>query len=310
MKILVAGAGAVGGFVGGRLAQAGRDVDFLVRPGRAKRLRAEGLRITDGTQVETIDVACRTAGELTGPYDLVLVSVKPDALPAVADDLAPAIGEDTAVVPFLNGMRHLELLTERFGGAVLGGTLRVVTQLDPDGAIRQFTPGGQIEVGEVGKTPGPASDRAAAVAQALSIPGFTVTVSDDILAAMWSKWVMIATIGAVTSLARGTIGDAAAVEGGAAFATATLDEAASVAASAGHPLDEGALTAYRGLVTAAGAPITSSLSRELLAGGHTEVENVLGDLIHRAGGFGLAVPRLEAAAFTLRVHNAKAAATA
>ncbi|MER6222191.1 ketopantoate reductase C-terminal domain-containing protein [Streptomyces sp900105755] len=117
---------------------------------------------------------------------------------------------------------------------------------------------------------------------------------------------MIATIGAVTSLVRGTISDAAAVEDGAAFAASTLDEAASVAAAAQHALSESDYTGYRDLVTAAALPLTSSLSRELLAGRITEVENVLGDLINRARGFDLAVPRLEAAALTLRVHNARA----
>ncbi|MGW3129955.1 ketopantoate reductase family protein [Streptomyces sp. NPDC001076] len=303
MRILIVGAGAVGGYLGGRLVGAGRQVDFLVRPGRAAQLRDTGLRIVDGEQVEKIDASCLTAEGLTGPYDLILLCVKPDALPAVLDDLASGVGQGTVLVPFLNGMRHLDLLTERYGEATLGGVVKIVTQLDANGDIRQLLPGGQIQVGELD---GVASDRVAAVAQALAIPDFHVTVLDNIVDAMWSKWVMIATIGAVTSLVRGTISDAAAVEDGAAFATSTLDEAASVAAAARHALSESDYTGYRELVTAAALPLTSSLSRELLAGRITEVENVLGDLINRARAFGLAVPRLEAAALTLRAHNARA----
>ncbi|MEU3982838.1 2-dehydropantoate 2-reductase [Streptomyces sp. NPDC026672] len=301
MKILVVGAGAVGGCIGGRLVSAGRQVDFLVRPGRAAQLRESGLRIVDGEQVETIDVNCLTADALTGPYDLILLCVKPEALPPVLDDLAPAIGHGTAVVPFLNGMHHVDLLTERYGEAVLGGVVKIVTQLDGNGDIHQLLPGGQIHLGEID---GVVSQRVEAAAKALSIPGFDVTVLEDIVDAMWSKWVMIATIGAVTSLVRGTISDAAAVEDGAAFATSTLDEAASIAAAARHPLSESDYTGYRELVTAA-VPLTSSLSRELLAGRPTEVENVLGDLIHRGRTFGLSTPRLEAAALTLRAHNAQ-----
>jgi 2-dehydropantoate 2-reductase len=124
---------------------------------------------------------------------------------------------------------------------------------------------------------------------------------------MWSKGVMIATIGAVTSLVRGTTGEAVAVVDGSGFAEGVLDEAASIAAAAGHPLGEKDLAEHRGLVTAAGLPLTSSLSRDLLAGRVTEVENVLGDLIDRARGYGLTVPRLDAAALTLRVHNARTA---
>ncbi|MET9552278.1 2-dehydropantoate 2-reductase [Streptomyces sp. NPDC006645] len=305
MKTLVVGAGAVGGFVGGRLVQAGREVDFLVRPARAARLREDGLRIVDGTRTETVDVDCVTAGELNGPYGLVLLCVKADALSAVMSDVAPAVGDGTVLVPFLNGMKHVETLTERFGGAVLGGVLKVVTQLGPDGEIRQFAPGGQVQIGELD---GHVSERVAAVSRTLSIPGFAVDVPENILDAMWSKWVMIATIGAVTSLVRGTIGEAVALTGGADFASGTFEEAASVAAAAGHPLSGDDRSGILASVTAAGAPTTSSLSRELLSGRTTEVENVLGDLIDRAHAFGLAVPRLEAAALALRAHNARSAA--
>ncbi|WP_327287487.1 ketopantoate reductase family protein [Streptomyces sp. NBC_01198] len=305
MKTVVVGAGAVGGYVGGRLVQAGREADFLVRPGRAAQLREQGLRILDGTQAEVVDVSCVTAAELTGPYDLVLLCVKPDALAAAMADVAPAVGSETVLVPFLNGMKHVDMLTERFGAAVLGGVLKVVTQLEPDGSIRQFAPGGRIQIGELDGT---ASDRVHAVTRTLSIPGFSVGVPDTIIDAMWSKWVMIATVGAVTSLARGTIGEVAALEGGTGFAVGTFEEAASVAAAAGHPLGADDQAAVRALVTAAGAPTTSSLSRELVAGRATEVENVLGDLLNRARTFGLSLPRLEAAALTLRAQNARLAA--
>lgn len=307
MRVLVVGAGAVGGYVGGRLVQAGREVDLLVRPARAEQLRERGLRIVVGDQVEVIDIGIVTAEELAAPYDLVLIGVKSDALPAAVADVAPAVGPDTVVVPFLNGMAHIDLLTERFGDAVLGGVLKVVTQLDPNGDIRQFVPGGQIEVGELS---GGDCARVQAVAQALTIPGFAVTVPADMLNAMWAKWVMIASIGAITAVARGTIGDVVAVPGGSAFAAETLAEAESIATAAGHPVTAEQHAAVLATVTMAGAPTTSSLSRELVSGRPTEVENVLGDLIDRARGFGVAVPRLEAAALALRVHNARVEADA
>jgi 2-dehydropantoate 2-reductase len=304
MKILVAGAGAVGGFIGGRLVQAGREVDFLLRPGRAAQIRETGLRIVDGKSVEKIDINGYTAETLTGPYDLVLLCVKPESVPAVLDDLAPAVGKGTALVPFLNGMSHLDLLTGRYADATLGGVVKIVTHLEPNGDIRQLLPGGRIDIGELD---GAVTERVTAVEKALSIPGFAVTVPQDIVDAMWSKGVMIATIGAVTSLVRGTTGEAVAVVDGSGFAEGVLDEAASIAAAAGHPLNEKDLAEHHGLVTAAGLPLTSSLSRDLLAGRVTEVENVLGDLIDRARGYGLTVPRLDAAALTLRVHNARTA---
>ncbi|MER6489656.1 ketopantoate reductase family protein [Streptomyces griseorubiginosus] len=307
MRILVVGAGAVGGCLGGRLVGAGRNVDFLVRRARAEQLRGRGLRIVDGEGVDNIDVNCLTADELTGHVDLILLCVKPDALPAVMDDLEPAVGPDTVLVPFLNGIRHVDLLTERYGEAVLGGVAKIVTQLAGNGDIHQLLPGGQIQIGELNSG---RPDRVARVAQSLAISDFDVTVLDNIADAMWSKWVMIATLGAVTSLVRGTISEAVAVEDGAVFAAGTLDEAASVAAAARHPLSESDYAGYRELVTAGPFPLTSSLSWELLTGRTTEVENVLGDLVDRARAFGLAVPRLEAAALTLRAHNARVTSAA
>lgn len=299
------GAGAVGGFVGGRLVQAGREVDFLVKPRRAAELDQHGLRIVDGARTEIIDARPVTASSLAGPYDLVLVGVKAQALPAAITDFTAAVGPDTVVVPFLNGISHIDTLGNAVGrGTLLGGVLKIVTQLDPDGAIRQLLPGTSIEVGELDAT---TSDRVVAIADTLTIPGFTVSVSANIMAAMWSKWVFIATIGAITSLAHGSIGDAVATVGGTAFAEDTLAEASSVARAAGYPLSPDILAATRAAATAHDAPITSSLSRDLLANQTTEVDSVLGDLITQAHASGLAVPRIEAAALTLRAHNARRA---
>jgi 2-dehydropantoate 2-reductase len=304
MRILMIGAGAVGGFVGGRLVQAGREVDFLVRPRRATEL-ADGLRIVDGDRTEVIDARLVTARSIAAPYDLVVVSVKAQALPAAIEDFRPAVGPDTAVVPFLNGLKHIDALTEAFGRrAVLGGVLKVATQLDPDGSIRQFQPGVSVEIGELDGT---ASKRVAAIAEAFTIPGFTVSTSETIMDAMWSKWVFIATLGAITCLAHGTTGDAVSTTGGTAFAEATLAEAASVARAAKHPVSPEDYAATRTMATA-NAPINSSLSRDLLAGHTTEVEAVLGDLVALAHDSGLSVPRIEAAALTLRAHNARVAA--
>jgi 2-dehydropantoate 2-reductase len=121
---------------------------------------------------------------------------------------------------------------------------------------------------------------------------------------------MIATVAAVTSLARGTTGEAAGVAGGAEFAAATRGEAAAVAAAAGHEVSDAAYTALSNLVTAVGFPLTSSVSRALASDRPTEVENVIGDLIKRGRAAGVPVPRLEAAALTLRVHNNRQAAEA
>lgn len=148
MKILVIGAGATGGFLGARLARAGRDVTFLVRPRRAEVLRERGLRLTGQGEPEVLAPRLVTPGAATGRYDLVLVSVKAAALATALDDAAPAIGPGTTVVPFLNGMAHMDVLNSRFGAdAVLGGVVMVATMVDDEGDIVRLDPLAAMKVG-------------------------------------------------------------------------------------------------------------------------------------------------------------------
>jgi 2-dehydropantoate 2-reductase len=299
MKVLYAGAGAVGGFLAARTTAAGHDATVLVRPERARRLRAEGLRLT-GITTAVAHPAIATAGQLTGPFDTVVLAVKAGALGALLNDVAPAVGPHTVVVPFLNGMAHVETLTARFGEAVAGGVLRVATDLDADGAVHVLNPLFEAEIGELDGSPG---TRLEPFAVALRSAGADVTVSRAIVADMWAKWVTIASVGAITGLLRAPIGTVVATRGGAAFARTVVAEAAAVAAAAGHPIAASRLDALVGMATAAGSPMTSSLSRDVLAGRPTEVDAVLGDLTDRAHAAGFSTPSLDAATLALRVNN-------
>ena len=307
MKFLVAGVGAVGGFLAARLADGGHDVTVLARPRRAAGLREQGLRVASAAGDRTYWPGVVTAPEVGPGYDVVLLAVKSDALGAVMDDIAPAVTPSTSVVPFLNGISHVERLTARFGAAVLGGVLKVVTQLGDDGRIRVLAPAFELELGELD---GAASERVTRLAAAFRDAGAQVTVPADIVGAMWAKWVFIAAIGAVTSLMRAPAGDIVAVPGGERFARSVLAEAAAVAAAAGHPVPAGQLQAAAASLTSPGSPATSSLSRDLVAGRPTEVEAVLGDLAGRARAAGVAVPLTELATLALRVHNRRLAAAA
>ena len=237
MTILVVGAGATGGYFGARLAQAGRDVTFLVRPHRAGQLRERGLRIVGpgagpgAGQVVRPDLVM--AGELTGPADVVLLSVKATALDQAIADFAPAVGPQTMVVPFLNGLAHLAVLNKRFGeAAVLGGVIVIATQLNSEGDIVQLSPPASLVIGT---QDGIRTTRLQAVYEQLSGAGFDASISDEIIARMWQKWVFVATIGALTCLMRGTVGEIVAVPGGRDLGPAMLAEASAVAAAAGLP---------------------------------------------------------------------------
>lgn len=306
MRILTVGAGAVGGFFGARLATAGQDVSFLVRPARAKALEARGLRVEGQGEKLHLTPRLVTADAPGGPYDLVLLSVKATALRPALADIAPAVGPDTAVVPLLNGVAHLDQLVARLGaGAVLGGVAKVVTTLNEDGDILRMAPPAVILTGETDARP---SARVDAIRRVLADAGIDSPVTEDIVAAMWHKWVFISTLVALTCLMRGTVGEVNAVPGGADLGPALLAEAAAVAEAAGHPVPEAELAFTTATVTTPGSPLTPSLYRDLVAGAPTEADHVLTDLTVRARGLGVPTPLLDLAALQLRVHEHRLAA--
>ncbi|MGW8762612.1 ketopantoate reductase family protein [Streptomyces sp. NPDC055815] len=308
MKILVVGAGATGGYFGALLARAGEDVTFLVRPARAAALRERGLRVVGRDEEWTVEPRLVTADELREPYDLVLLSVKSTGLDRAIEDVAPAVGPDTAVIPLLNGLAHIDALNARFGtGAVLGGVAKVVTTLDDAGDIRRLAPPAHLAFGEQDVRDGAVSARVERIRKVLEGAGIDAPVPADVLTAMWHKWVFITTFGAVTSLMRGTVGEVYDVEGGPAFGPAVLGEAAAVAAAAGHPVPEEERAATLAVVSASGSPMVPSLYRDLVGGRPTEVEHLFGDLTARARTLGVPTPLLDLATLHLRVHQRRVA---
>src|SRR6202044_2754273 len=205
MQILIVGAGGVGGYFGGRLAQAGRDVTFLVRPQRAEQIQAQGLRIISPKYGDfTARPKTITAAQIASPYDVIFLSVKSYSLSAAIDDFAPAVGPQTVIIPVLNGMHHMDVLTQRFGEhAVLGGVCYVATEVDAQGRVVQLADFQSLTYGELD---GKKTSRIEAVHQEFSGAGFQTAISADILRDMWQKWVFLASLGAITCLLRGTIG--------------------------------------------------------------------------------------------------------
>jgi 2-dehydropantoate 2-reductase len=303
VSILIVGAGATGGYFGARLAQAGRDVTFLVREGRAALLRERGLRVTGpGGTTEIAKPHLVTAGELAGAADVVLVTVKAAGLDAVTGQLGPVVGPRTAIVPVLNGMRHLGLLNAAFGAArVLGGVALISAQLDPSGDISLLNEGVSLRFGAQDGERTTVVERAAGL---LSGAGFPVEVSGNIVAEMWSKWTFIAAAGAVTCLLRGTVGEIVAAAGGDQAVRAIVAETQAVAKAAGYPVPDPWVRQTTGMLSAPGSPFTSSMYRDLRQGKPVEVEPILGDLIAAARVHGVHTPLLDAATVALRVYQA------
>ena len=307
MRILVVGAGSTGGYFGGRLAQAGRDVTFLVRPARAEHLRANGLQITSPHGDVTLAPNLVTAGNIAAPFDAVLLTVKGFALAAAMDDLAPAIGPDTMILPVLNGMKHVDGLTERFGAhAVAGCACKVATVIDDQGRIVQLTSLQDIAYGEMDGTLSP---RIARLDKAMQGAGFDARLSQTIVLDMWEKWVLLATIGGVTGLMRGNIGQIAAAPGGTAFALAFLDEVAATVTAAGHKPRAPFMAVTRTAITQPGSTLTSSMYRDLQLGRPVEAEQILGDLAARAHRLAVPTPLLDAAFANLSIYQSGLAAS-
>jgi 2-dehydropantoate 2-reductase len=301
MRFLVVGVGATGGYFGARLSLAGRDVTFLVRAGRAAQLRARGLRVRSGGNQDVVKPALVLASELAEPYDAILLAVRTTALEPAIDDIAPAVGDGTVIVPFLNGIGHVDVLTARFGtDRVLGGVAKVAAMLDDDGDISLVAPQASLTVGELA---GGRSQRVGALRQQLSGAGFAAEESADILTAMWAKWAFITTLGGMTTLLRATVGDIVAVPGGDQLGPGLLAETAAVCAAAGHPLPAADVADIRAAVTRPGSPLNASMARDLQAGRTVEVEPVFGDLVARARSLAVPTPYLDVATLNLRVDE-------
>lgn len=297
------GAGATGGYFGARLHEAGRDVTFLVRATRAEVLRERGLRITGLGRETVLTPNLVTAPNLDGHYDLVLVSVKATTLPAAIDDMTTAVGPRTTVIPFLNGLAHMDALNQTFGPeAVLGCVVLVITTVGANGDILQFAPLADMVIGE---QQGGISERVQSIEAVLSGAGFDFSISPDIGAAMWHKWVFISTLGALNTLVRGTVGEAVAVPGGDLLGPQIAAEAAAVSEAAGHPLPRQAFEDVVAFTNRPGSTDTASLYRDLAAGQPTEAEQILGDLTARARALGVPTPLLDLATMSLRVHEAR-----
>lgn len=280
MRILVVGAGAVGGYFGGRLFEAGRDVTFLVRPRRAAELAKHGLRIRSPVSDFHHPAPPTVLQEdLAEPFDLVLLSCKAYDLEGAMSSFAKAVGRTTAILPLLNGMRHIDRLTERFGPErVLGGQCAISATLGPDGDVVHLNDWHALSFGELD---GSRSQRIEAIAPALLNAGFDARLADNIRQEMWEKWVFIATAAGITSLMRTSVGDYVAA-GGADLALGLLNECAAIAAAHGFPLREPALERARAAMTAAGSPLKASMLRDIEGDKPAEGDQILGDLLRRA----------------------------
>lgn len=309
MRILLVGAGATGGFFGGRLAQAGRDVTFLVRPARAEQLRRHGLQIVSPLGDATIQPRLVTAQELHArpqSFDLIILATKAYSLQSAIDDFSPAVGSETTILPILNGMQQLDLLDARFGAErLIGGTCRINSDVDPEGRILQLSTLGDITFGERDGAQTPRIER---ISTELSGALFKTVLSPDVLAAMWNKWYILASLNIICILPRGTAGEVVAVPRGLAFANAAIDECIAVATANGYPPPATVVDWDRKRLTQPGSDLTSSMYRDMAKGAPVEADHIIGDLVARGEAHNVYAPLLRATYVQLKVYETQRSA--
>jgi 2-dehydropantoate 2-reductase len=293
MKTLILGAGATGGYFGGRMAAGGADVTFLVRPGRAATLARDGLVIESPHGDWRGKVQTVTADILAPGYDAVILSCKAFDLDNAIAAVRPAVGPQTVVLPLLNGLNHLGLLDQAFGPErVLGGLCHISVTLGDDGHIKQLTRNQLF-------TFGPRSEGQKAVCERL-LPelqrgGFAPVLSAGVLQDLWEKFVFLTSLAGITCLMRASVGEINRTNDGRALALAMLEECTAVAAAAGHRPRAKHLEMSKATLTDAELLLSASMRRDLERGGKIEGDHIVGDMLARAKAAGLAAPLLMAA---------------
>ena len=285
MKLLVLGAGGTGGLFGGRLAQTGADVTFLVREKRKAGLLEHGLRIESQFGNASLPVQVKVQSEIKPEYDLVLLTCKAYDLPGAIETIRPAMAGSAAVLPLLNGLAHIEQLNAEFGqGSVMGGTARVQVTLTPEGMIKQLNDWQTVTFGE---QDGRVSERATQLKALFDKTSVEAKLSTNIMRELWLKLVHLSTVAGMTCLMRGNLGEIVRTPEGSDLLTKFFESNAEIAARAGHRPDDKFVATYKDLFRQADSRYEASMLRDLEKGGQIESEQILGYMLRQCRAAGL-----------------------
>jgi 2-dehydropantoate 2-reductase len=286
MRILVLGAGALGGYFGGRLQQAGAEVAYLVRPRRQAQLAADGLVIESPFGAARLPARTIAAAEAKPGWDLILLTCKAYDLADAIATIRPAVDAGTAILPVLNGLSHIATLQQALGkGAVLGGLAKIQATMGADGVVRQLNDWRWLTFGELDGQMSPRVQAFAALAGRAE--GMVATAVPDILQRMWEKLTHLGTSAVGTVLLRANTGEIARSPGGIAFMHRVLERNAAIAAANGHPMPDSFMAEFRALFADTKGGYATSMLRDLEAGGRIEADHILGFLLDQARAAGV-----------------------
>jgi 2-dehydropantoate 2-reductase len=306
MKILVLGAGGIGGYFGGRLAESGADVTFLVRPKRREQIARDGLVIESPSGNAKLAVKTVGAEELRPGYDLVLFTCKAYDLDSAIAAIAPAMQGGCVVVPMLNGIAHFERLDARFGRQnVMGGTCQINATLRKDGVVVNGDALQRLLFGERDKSK---SARAQAFADVLAKTKIDWKLSEDIEQDLWEKIVFLSALAATTCLFRANVREIIAAPGGRETMERALAANIAIATKEGHAPRAPAIEMARGRLTDPTGLWSASMLRDLEAGGATEGDHIVGFMLAKAREYRIDETVLALAYTHLRAYDARRAA--
>jgi 2-dehydropantoate 2-reductase len=299
MKILILGAGGTGGYFGGRLAEAGADVTFLVREKRAAQLAAHGLMIE--TLTESIRIPVKTITAADEGYDLIILSCKAYDLASSIAAITPAISANTKIIPLLNGMSHMTMLDEKFGLArVMGGSCQIAATLTGEGVVKNLADTHSIVWGarDAGQ-----NDIANELATWFAKTPVQWRVSDNIMQDMWEKLVFLATLAGMTSLMRASVGDILATNDGQRVMRRYLDSSIAIAIKEGYTPRPEIMARFDAVITSTGSALKASMLRDIEAGNDVEADHIVGYMLDKAREYGVDDAMLSVAYVHLQAYQ-------
>lgn len=301
MRILVVGAGAIGGYFGGRLLEKGEDVTFLVRAKRKQQLEEMGLIVESvngniNLQVKTVD-----ARDDAGHFDVIFLSTKAYHLQGAIDNIRPFVGDETMIVPLLNGINHIEKLIEEFGSEkVLGGLCFIETTLNSNGKVIQTSPAHDLIFGERN---GEVTERMRKLEKTLSGTKANIRLSQTINQDMWHKYMFITAMSGITTLMRAPIGPIRDEKGGQKTISTLLNEITKIMLKMKAPISENIEAIQMEKMNGLGYSMKSSMQRDMEKKMPIEADHLQGYLLKLANEYEIQVPVLEAVYANLKIYE-------
>ena len=291
MKFAVFGTGGVGGYFGGRLAQAGHDVTFIARGRHLAAIKENGLRVESGLGDFIIKPASATDNPASiGPVDVILVAVKAWDIPSAAESMKPMIGENTLVIPLENGVDAVDLLSASLGREhILGGLCRISSFISAPGLIKHIGVQPSIAFGELDNRKSDRVERILRVFQ--DVPGLTAEIPDDIHKAIWQKFIFIVAVSGVGAVTRQPIGKYRSVPETREIIIKALEEVVQVGKARGISLDDNtAETILVNVIDNISEGTIASMQKDIMEGRPSELEAQTGAVVRMGKRLGVPTP--------------------